>query len=79
LPAAKRARTLATDDWALLQLRLCWPEQQEYELIRPVVVFGLTPAERADQTGAAARTIARQADLFERSGCRRASARPCSR
>jgi putative transposase len=68
LPAAKRVYTPATDEWDDLQLRLTWPEQQEYELIRPVVVFGLTPAERAAQTGAAARTIARQADLFESAG-----------
>jgi transposase len=68
LPAAKRVRTPATDEWDALQLRLLWPEQQEYELIRPVVVFGLTPAERSAQTGAAARTVARQADLFEATG-----------
>jgi transposase InsO family protein len=68
MPAAKRVRTLPTDDWETLQLRLRWPEQLEYELIRPVVVFGLRPAERAEQTGAAARTIARRADVFDSAG-----------
>src|SRR5258706_526290 len=57
MPAARRVRTPPTDDWVVLQLRLHWPEQVEYELIRPVVVFGRTPAERAEQTGAATRTI----------------------
>src|SRR5579859_3328947 len=68
MPAARRVRTPPTDDWEVLQLRLHWPEQVEYELIRPVVVFGLTPAERAEQTGAAVRTIGRQADVFDRAG-----------
>ncbi|MGI8552158.1 MAG: helix-turn-helix domain-containing protein [Dehalococcoidia bacterium] len=68
MPAAKRVRTPMTDAWDALQLHLLWPEQQVYELIRPVVVFGLTPVARAAQTGAAARTIARQADLFEATG-----------
>ena len=68
MPAAKRVRTSPTEDWEALQLRLLWPEQQEYELIRPVVVFGLTPAERAEQTGAAARTIARRANVFDSAG-----------
>src|SRR5207244_10531417 len=54
--------------WVALQLRLHWPEQVEYELIRPVVVCGLTPAERAEQTGAATRTIARRADVFDHAG-----------
>lgn len=66
LPAAKRVRTPATDAWETLQLYLRWPERREYALIRPVV--GRTPAERATQTGAAARSIARQADLFETAG-----------
>ena len=68
MAAARRVRTPPTDAWDALQLRLHWPEQVEYELIRPVVVFGLTPAERAEQTGAAARTIARRADVFDRAG-----------
>lgn len=33
-----------------------------------MVVFGLTPAERAAQTGAGARTIARRADVFDTAG-----------
>jgi putative transposase len=68
VPAPKRVRVTPTDDWDRLQLRLVWPEQFQYELIRPVVVFGQLPAERAQQTGLAARTIARQADRFEIDG-----------
>jgi len=68
VPAAKRVRTPATDEWDDLQLRFTWPEQHQYELIRPVVLFGLTAADRGDQTGVAARTIARRADRFATEG-----------
>jgi hypothetical protein len=47
MPAPKRARMEPTEDWTELQLRFNWPEQCGYELIRPVVLFGFTPAERA--------------------------------
>jgi len=68
MPAAKRVRTPPTDDWEELQLRFRWSEQQQYELIRPVVLFGQPLRERAEQTGAAVRTLARQADRFDTEG-----------
>ncbi|MHB8577646.1 MAG: helix-turn-helix domain-containing protein [Dehalococcoidia bacterium] len=68
MSAPKRVRTAPSDDWDQLQLRLTWPEQQQHELIRPIVLFGLTPAARAEQTGTAARTLARQADRFDAAG-----------
>src|SRR5207302_1308581 len=40
----------------------------DYELIRPVVLFGLPVAERADQTEVSQRTIARHADRFDAAG-----------
>ena len=58
MPAAKRVRTPPTDDWDTLQLHFSWPEQQQYELIRPVVLFGQPLLERAEETGAAVRTLA---------------------
>ncbi len=68
------ARTLAriepTDDWAYLQLQFEWPEQEAYEAVRPVVLFGFTPAERAQQTGISASTIYRKAQRFEQLGIR---------
>jgi hypothetical protein len=50
-----------TDDWPYLQLQLEWPEQEEYEVVRPVVLFGFTPAERAQEAGLFASTIYRKA------------------
>src|SRR5215213_1842019 len=57
MPARKRERIEPTDDWAQLQLRLDWPEHTRYELIRPVVVFGHAPADRAKLTGRSTSTI----------------------
>jgi len=68
MPAAKRVHTPATDAWDDLQLRLRWPEQYDYEVIRPVVLFGLPVADRAEQTGVSPRTIARHADRFDAEG-----------
>jgi transposase len=68
MPARKREPIEPTDDWAQLQLRLDWPEQTRYELIRPVVVFGQAPAERAKLTGRATSTIYRQTARFDQLG-----------
>ncbi len=64
----KRHAVAPTDDWAQLRLLGAWPEQVTYELIRPVVLFGRTPAERARETGAAECTLYRQADRFDQHG-----------
>jgi hypothetical protein len=65
VPSSKRPRLAPTNDWAQLQFRFAWAEQVSYELVRPVVLFGLTPAERARQTGISASTIARKTDRFD--------------
>jgi len=64
----QRQRIAATDDWQQLDLLVRFPEQHTYELIRPVVLFGYSPAERARLTGAPQRTLYRQAARFEREG-----------
>src|SRR3954462_12154640 len=61
----KRALLEPTDDWEQLQFQLDWTEQTRYELIRPVVVFGAPPVERAEQTGVSARTIYRRVERFD--------------
>jgi len=68
MPARLRPRLEPTDDWQQLQLLSQFPEQLTYELIRPVVLFGHSPAERAQQTGTAARTLYRQAARFTKDG-----------
>jgi putative transposase len=64
----KRALLESTDDWEQLQFQLDWTEQTRYELIRPVVVFGAPPVERAKQTGISARTIYRKVNRFDELG-----------
>jgi putative transposase len=64
----QRQRSEPTDDWQQLDLLVRFPEQRTYELIRPVVLFGYSPAERARLTGAPQRTLYRQAARFEREG-----------
>lgn len=44
------------------------PSVANYELIRPVVLFGRPAPERARETGAPARTIYRQAERFDEHG-----------
>src|SRR5215212_5717926 len=68
MPARKRERIEPTDDWSQLQLRLDWPEQAGYELIRPVVVFGHSPVDRAEQTSTSSRSIYRKVARFDQLG-----------
>ena len=66
--APKRVRIDPTDDWQQLRLRTQFPEQETYELLRPIVLFGQTAAERAPATGVAERTLDRKADRFDAEG-----------
>src|SRR5215207_10050446 len=68
MASRKRALLEPTDDWEQLQFQLDWREQQRYELIRPVVVFGAPPVERAQQTGVSASTIYRKVSRFDELG-----------
>ena len=44
------------------------PEQRLYESIRPITLFGIPPAERAQETGLAESTLRRTADTFDALG-----------
>jgi hypothetical protein len=68
MPARKRKRRERTHDWQEIQQYTLWPEQQLYEKIRPVVLFGETAAERAKETGTSERTLHHQAKRFEQEG-----------
>ena len=47
----QRQRIEPTDDWQQFDLLVRFPEQRTYQLIRPVVLFGYSPAEPARFTG----------------------------
>lgn len=68
MPAARRPRVEPTDNWDQLQLLAPFPEQRAYELLRPVVLFGRSPAERAGETCTAERTLYRRAARFDAEG-----------
>ena len=48
-----RPQVAPTEDWRQIELLARAPGQRTYELIRPAVLFGQSPAERAAETGAA--------------------------
>ena len=47
-----RRRVEPTDEWEQTELLCGWPEQREYEIVRPLVLFGSSAAQRAAETGA---------------------------
>jgi hypothetical protein len=68
MPGPKRSRRERTDEWQSIQQWTLWPEQELYEQIRPILLFGETAGERAKEIDAAQRTLSRKADEFERDG-----------
>lgn len=68
MPARKRKRRERTHDWQEIQQQTLWPEQEVYERLRPIVLFGETAAERAKETGVSPRTLHYQAQRFEQEG-----------
>lgn len=68
MPAPKRPRREPTNALDQIRLYVSWPEQETYEVLRPIVLFGETAAERAEATGIAERTLDRKADRFDVAG-----------
>jgi hypothetical protein len=60
----KRQRQQPTEHWEQLELLFTSPQQRQYELIRPVVLFGQSAADRARETNHPQRTVTRHAKLF---------------
>lgn len=60
----KRQLQQPTEHWEQLELLFTSPQQRQYELIRPVVLFGQPAAERARETNHPQRTVSRHAKLF---------------
>jgi transposase len=70
MPSPKRERRERTHEWESIQQRTLWPEQQLYEAIRPLLLFGETAGEREKEIDVPRRTLARKADEFEKYGMR---------
>ena len=76
MPAGPRPRREPTDDWEQLRLLVSSPEQETYELLRPIVLFGQPARARAPETGVAGAHPAPQGrPLRGRSGCAASSSR----
>jgi len=63
-----QARLKAMEEWLDLRTRCPWPEQQRYEVLRSVVLFGHSPAERALETGVPRATLYRRIRRFKELG-----------
>lgn len=68
MPKRKRVQRAHTEDWQTIQQYTLWPEQTAYELLRPIVLYGGPAGKRAQETGAAERTLDRKADSFDEQG-----------
>lgn len=68
MPKHRYQRREPTDDWQQLRPLLKDSGQITYEIIRPVVLWGVTPKERAAETGMSQRTIYYKANLFDQAG-----------
>lgn len=68
MPGPKRPKREPTNDWDQLRLWIMSPEQETYELLRPIVLFGRSPAGRAVETGTPERTLRRRVERFEKRG-----------
>ncbi len=64
----RRQRVEHTEDWEQLRLLVKWPEQERYEEIRPLVLFGDSVFERTEETRTSERTLYRRVGSFERDG-----------
>jgi transposase len=68
--AQVRPQRQPTDDWQQLRLLVTSPEQETYELLRPIVLFGRSSVARARETGVPERTLRRKAARFAAHGMR---------
>ncbi len=64
----RRRRIEPTEEWEGLLPLFEWPKQENYEVIRPLVLFGSSVAGRAKETGVSERSLYRRVDRFEAEG-----------
>ncbi len=67
-PVRKRSSNATFAGWLPYEQYTLWPEQEQYERLRPIVLFGETAADRAKVIAASERTLLYQANLFEQEG-----------
>jgi putative transposase len=68
MPKRRYERREPTQEWAQIRPLLQDSAQIKYELIRPVILWGVNVKERAAETGEPRSTIYYQANLFDQAG-----------
>lgn len=68
MPKQRYPRREPTHEWNEIRPLLKDPAQLTYEIIRPVILWGETPQERAEETGMPMRTIYYKSNLFDQAG-----------
>ncbi len=63
MPKIKRPRREHTENWHQIKQYTLWPEQEVYELLRPVLLFGDTPAARVSRAPANAQCVTKPTSL----------------
>ena len=72
----RRWRIEPTDEWEQVELLCGWPEQRDYELIRPLVLFGAPADGRSQETGASSGRTLRSSGSLDEVSISRSSCRP---
>jgi putative transposase len=68
MPKQRYERREPTHEWSQIRPLLKDPMQIQYEILRPIVLFGVSPQERAVETGVSKTTLYSKANLFDQAG-----------
>jgi hypothetical protein len=68
MPKQRYERREPTNEWSQIRPLLKDPTQIQYEILRPIVLFGVSPKERSVETGVSKTTLYAKANLFDQAG-----------
>src|SRR5579859_276685 len=68
MPKQRYERRELTHDWSQIRPLLKDPTQIQYEILRPIVLFGVSPQERAVETRISKSSLYSKANLFDQIG-----------
>jgi hypothetical protein len=68
MPKQRYERRVPTHEWSQIRPLLKDPTQIQYEILRPIVLFGTSPQERAAETGISKSSLYAKANLFDQGG-----------
>ncbi len=65
MPKQRYERREPTHEWSQIRPLLKDPTQIQYEILRPIVLFGVSPKKRSGETGVSKTTLYAKANLFD--------------